>query len=345
MSEVWADLGLAEAERALEAAERALEAIEAAPGPASRVTRARALVARWGARRDACTDRARRQAERRTSGPAFADCACDGSGGIGALVGLAVQGADGRPVLAHVDGAAQWTYERLCSCPDGRALAREAAAARRTASDQLRAARVARIAGAAEIPTAYDGLTVDTWADRAERGGTAEIVRGIRAWQDEATDGPRARLLLLAGNQGVGKSGLAASLAQAWVELERGVLYRTVPRLAARLRAAPWRARQEPDALPTELELLDALSTVDLLVLDDLGAEGAAGAGAEILHGLLFDILDMRMQSCRPTIVTTNLTPDEVTARYGARLYERLYAPSVAVVAALDGPNLRWPAP
>ena len=131
-------------------------------------------------------------------------------------------------------------------------------------------------------------------------GGTAAAVGEIRheigQWAFVAQIVGSGPLLLLAGHQGVGKSGLAAALAQEWIDLEKSVLYRSVPRLAAQLRGAPWRAKQEPDALPTDLQLLDALSTADLLVLDDLGAEGATGSGASILNGLLFDILDARMQ-------------------------------------------------
>jgi len=68
--------------------------------------------------------------------------------------------------------------------------------------------------------------------------------------------------------------------------------------------------------------LRERWQTCSALVLDDLGAEYADGKG-NILADLdeLFDIYATRM-AC--LIVTTNLTPDQLRQRYGARIISRL---------------------
>lgn len=56
--------------------------------------------------------------------------------------------------------------------------------------------------------------------------------------------------------------------------------------------------------------LLDRLSTYKLLVIDDLGVERDTGYAAE----QIFAVIDARCRSNFPTIVTTNLTPQEMDA-------------------------------
>lgn len=70
-------------------------------------------------------------------------------------------------------------------------------------------------------------------------------------------------------------------------------------------------------------KILEKISSVPLLVLDDLGVERDTPYIAEKLQ----EIIDTRYRSKKPLIVTTNLTPDElknpVDIRY-KRMYDRL---------------------
>ncbi|MBP5492826.1 MAG: ATP-binding protein [Clostridiales bacterium] len=67
-------------------------------------------------------------------------------------------------------------------------------------------------------------------------------------------------------------------------------------------------------------ERREALTEVDLLVLDDLGVE-AKNANTE---GDLLYILDTRVLHGRPTIITTNYDIPSLKSLYGARVYDRL---------------------
>jgi DNA replication protein DnaC len=66
-------------------------------------------------------------------------------------------------------------------------------------------------------------------------------------------------------------------------------------------------------------EMLDAVDTVDLLVLDDLGAE----ISSLITSAALFDIINQRLLTRRPTLISTNLTTNELAVQYSERIVSR----------------------
>ena len=288
-------------------------------------------------------DDATLQEERRRLGSAYASCVCLGRGGTGEVVVVAATGHNGvRLPAVDTHGRDITTWTTICPCPDGQAHRVMVERARRDSTDRYRQRRIARIAGAAGIPRLYEGLTMDSWSDAVDAAGGQEgevddVVGAIMQWTT-ATDEMLPRcILLLVGNNGTGKSGLAAGIANEWVTRERSVLYRRSVQITAELRAAPYRRDREDDTRPTEIELLAAYQECDLLVLDDLGAEADDPRVVE----RLFSILDARLQECKATIVTTNLTDEAMAVRLGERLADRLFSEVCAVQAILATPNLR----
>lgn len=72
----------------------------------------------------------------------------------------------------------------------------------------------------------------------------------------------------------------------------------------------------------------DELAGVDLLVLDDFGAERSTDFMAEIV----FNVIDSRLRSGKPLVITTNLSCSELNNpkdRNQKRIFSRLYANSV----------------
>lgn len=66
--------------------------------------------------------------------------------------------------------------------------------------------------------------------------------------------------------------------------------------------------------------IIEHLKTVDLLVLDDLGAENTTDWTKEIL----FNIVDYRYNAELPLIITTNCVPEELKAKIGDRIFDRI---------------------
>ncbi|HEV2237989.1 MAG TPA: ATP-binding protein, partial [Ktedonobacterales bacterium] len=103
--------------------------------------------------------------------------------------------------------------------------------------------------------------------------------------------------LVLAGPHGVGKTHLAAAIANAHLEAGNPVFFSIVPDLLDHLRAAFAPTSEVPyDAL------FDRIREAGLLVLDDLGAENSTAWATE----KLFQLINYRYNYRMPTVITTN---------------------------------------
>jgi DNA replication protein DnaC len=285
--------------------------------------------------------------ERRALGPEYADCMCQGQGGTGRAHPLAVE-VNGERLPARLeDGADFPTWSAPCPCPDGVAHWQARTERRERFLAMLRDARVAALIGPARIPAKYQDarFTVESWGEEALVRGAApafveRVKRTLADWERGALTGDAKCLLLLYGNWGVGKTGLAAVLARRWIEAERSVLFRQVVRMADELQAAPLRKDDPEDTRTTLLAVKTAYEEAALLVLDDLSREGLGTHNAEVMRGAIFEIVDARLEANRPTILITNLLAEELAESFGARLVSRLKGAQVYRLR-LDNADLR----
>ena len=121
--------------------------------------------------------------------------------------------------------------------------------------------------------------------------------------------------LLLLGNTGLGKTHLSLSIANEVIAKEYGVVYGSVPNLFSVLEKERFSANQYDDT-----DSLSELLNCDLLILDDLGAEMTT----QFTISTLYNIINSRLLTGKVTIINTNLTIDEIEARYGQRIASRL---------------------
>lgn len=126
-----------------------------------------------------------------------------------------------------------------------------------------------------------------------------ELVPGTQeaytaAWK--YAHGPDGWLLLI-GTNGCGKTHLAAAAANVLLEHDRAVLFTTVPDLLDHLRAA-----YAPTSEVTYDSLYTLMREVDILVLDDLGAQQTTPWAEE----KLFQLINHRYVCRYSTIITTN---------------------------------------
>jgi DNA replication protein DnaC len=118
----------------------------------------------------------------------------------------------------------------------------------------------------------------------------------------------RSNVLLL-GNVGAGKTHAAVALARLVHDDGREVLFRPSVRLLDDLR---------PDG---PHDAYQRACNVDLLVLDDLGAERRTDWTADRISAVLVS----RYDDCLPTVVTSNLAPETLEQTVGARIWSRLW--------------------
>jgi len=123
--------------------------------------------------------------------------------------------------------------------------------------------------------------------------------------------------LVLPGETGAGKTHLAFAIAAQALADGRAVYAASAPDLLNRLRAAYAEERFEAD--------LAAIGGVELLVLDDLGAERRTEWSVETLY----QIVNHRYAKRLPLVATTNCRLDQAGAdqRGGSRLREGAAAP------------------
>jgi len=118
--------------------------------------------------------------------------------------------------------------------------------------------------------------------------------------------------LLIAGQTDRGKSHLAQSIANVLVKGGYTLIYENWARVLSRFR----RAFKEGNAEDEKVPLLEC----DALVLDDVGV----GSTDEWVSANLYEILEFRLEWERPTVITTNLTLEELGNSYGERVASRL---------------------
>ena len=164
------------------------------------------------------------------------------------------------------------------------------------------------------IPAKYRGVSFD----RPPVTQMNEIVvRRVRDYCDSIADNLDAgRGLWLYGSAGTGKTTLAMLVSTLALETGRSVAIYSLPKLLARIR----RTYDAESGEQSYSDLFERLSTVDLLHVDDLGAENRTEWVLEQLYALVNE----RYEGQRSLVVTTNLEEPELENQIGARVVSRL---------------------
>lgn len=138
---------------------------------------------------------------------------------------------------------------------------------------------------------------------------------------------------ILTGPAGTGKTQAAVLLVKAAIRAGKTAALANIGHEAIDIRAG-----YDGDG-PSERKVIQRLSSPDLLVLDDVGA-GEADSG-KIERRILYLVADARQNARRSTIVTTNLTAQELAKQLGDRIINRLMP--AKSFAFRHGKNFRKP--
>lgn len=130
------------------------------------------------------------------------------------------------------------------------------------------------------------------------------------------------RNLFITGPQGTGKTHLVAAITNQAISRGFRALYVSANSLLAAIAESVMlnkAFKPDPDRLMLANYRMRHLRTVDLLVIDDLGVE------SENRHyGDFVDMLDIRHDRNRSTIITSNLSLTDIAKHYDARLASRV---------------------
>ena len=145
-------------------------------------------------------------------------------------------------------------------------------------------------------------------AFRAAKGFTKQVLA------DQPGDG-----LLFVGRVGTGKTFLACCIANRLLEEGVEVLFLVVPDYLDRIRAT-YDSSTRP-AEYTEVDLTDAAKSASVLVLDDLGAHHYT----EWARQKIYSLINHRLNCQLPTVVTTNISLEDLGEHLGERTTSRLF--------------------
>ncbi len=174
----------------------------------------------------------------------------------------------------------------------------------------------------------FDNFKLDYYPDGAGTSPRRRMESVLNYCKTYATDfSRRSPSLLLYGKTGLGKTHLSLAVAGKAVESGYGVIYTSAQNLFNKLEKEKF-GRSDGN---TEETIFDC----DLLIIDDLGAEFTT----QFTVSALYNIINSRELEGKPTIISTNLTPEQLTSTYSERIASRIL--SNFVMLYFDGSDIR----
>lgn len=218
-----------------------------------------------------------------------------------------IEGASGE--LRSLSEAISGITYAYCSCAAGRAARARHEEARSALDTRLATQAVERIWADADIPPKLRRYSLDSYL--LLPGARPALVEKLRRWQATRT------WLLLFGTAGTCKTGTAISLLLEHLAAGHSGLYVVTPDYLDRLRLT---YRQDGDGQPDATDVLASAAGIDLLLLDDVGKAPLTPWGKE----KLFTLINRRDAHERRTIVTTNLSLEELEAHVDTPTFDRM---------------------
>jgi DNA replication protein DnaC len=203
---------------------------------------------------------------------------------------------------------------------------------RRAYPCECRPRRIARKRAAAlagRLPKAFRGVSFDREPLPSMRRDFPDVVRAVRRYTDSISEQLlEGRGMWFTGDLGTGKTTLAMLISKSAIEADHTVAIYSLPRLLAMLRET-----FRGDSALSLNDLIDRLCSVDLLHIDDVGAEQTS----EWVLEQLYTVVNTRYEDRRSMVLTTNLIdqgarprPADLAAdapfddRFDARLREQI---------------------
>jgi len=179
--------------------------------------------------------------------------------------------------------------------------------------------------GEADVPAEFRGYTFESWdALSSDLRAGKELARlacnvfaSANIYLTETQEEKQA--LVLAGEVGTGKSGLASATLMERARRGSSVLW-----IDYRLFLRKVRSTYEVGHEISYDEIISAASGVGCLLFDDFGDAASHAKVTDNVRGIVYDVVSERYNQHRPTIFTTNLDKGHMLEQFGDRLTSRI---------------------
>lgn len=170
-------------------------------------------------------------------------------------------------------------------------------------------ARLEKTFGRSGIRERYQNCSFKNYDVRCE--GQRKAFSEAKSWLNNFGSG--CACFIFSGSPGTGKNHLAAAIGNALIAQQKSVLIITIADLMTEFKAGF-------NGGKSEAELMEEMSRLDLLVLDEVGVQMDSKYEKVILH----QIIDRRTSMFKPVGILTNLKAAELSKAIGERAYDRL---------------------
>lgn len=169
----------------------------------------------------------------------------------------------------------------------------------------------------------FDRLRLDIYSDRpwdGRRSPRENMTKIVMVCEGYARQFPNYPLknLLLSGGTGLGKTFLSGCIAREVSRRGFSVVYDTAGNIFRFLGTG--RFSRDPEEEQQARDNARRYLNCDLLILDDLGSEQNLPSA----RASLYEVVNGRLQAGRHTIISSNLSTQDIGGRYGAQLSSRV---------------------
>lgn len=181
--------------------------------------------------------------------------------------------------------------------------------------DWRKRTEIERLMNALNLPERFAGASLDNY--EAVNQDAAKCLRLCKAyaakWPDRRKQGGG---LVMCGKPGTGKNHLALSIAKHVItEHQHSAMFTTALRISRAFKST-WSKNSER----TEYDVIHAYTDPDLLIIDEVGVQ----FGSDSEKMILFEIINTRYESMKPTILISNLPLEELSGFIGERVIDRM---------------------
>ena len=167
----------------------------------------------------------------------------------------------------------------------------------------------------------FDKFDLSLYSDKEDkkfgfspRDNASSVKEIAMYFAEEKEDAPEN--LYLYGATGLGKTFTADCIAHSYIEKQKSVFYMSAPKLFSAFEDYKF---GKGDTEQAE-KIVSSVENCELLIIDDLGTE----FHSPFVDSCLFEIINGRLVSQKKTIISSNLSPKELSQSYSDRIASRI---------------------